>query len=132
LLLYAIVKLASIVDPITDGKSSDPNPIVINSLDPCFCKTELAGGLTGGFKIVFKLFEKLFARSAEEGSRLVVIAASSGRQTHGAYMRAGAVQEYAPFITNSEGTKKRDLIWEQLTKKLEMLQPGVLSNLSST
>ena len=85
LLLYVIVKLASIIDPITNDKSQSSTPIVINSLDPCFCKTGLAGGLTGGFKAILKLFEFSFARTAEEGFRLVVTAASAGRQTHGVY-----------------------------------------------
>ena len=131
LLLYAIIKLASIIDPITNNKSRDTNPIVINSLDPCFCKTELAGGLTGGFKAVFKLFEFIFARPAEEGSRLVVIAASAGRQTHGEYMRAGALQKYAPFITSEDGVKKSNHVWEQLGRKLEQLQPGIMANVNS-
>jgi hypothetical protein len=88
----------------------------------------LAGELTGGFKMFFKVFELLFARSAEEGSRLVVIAASAGRRTHGAYMRAGAVQEYAPFITSAEGVKKSDYVWKQLGRKLEQLKPGIMPN----
>lgn len=61
----------------------------------------------------------------------MVSAASAGRKTHGAYMRAGAVQEYAPFITNGVGVKKMDYIWEQLGKKLEQLQPGILANLNT-
>jgi retinol dehydrogenase 12 len=128
LLLYAIIKLASIIDPITNDKCKDSNPIVVNSLDPCFCKTELAGGLTGAAKAAFEVFEYLFARPAEEGSRLVVTAASAGRQTHGGYMRAGAVQNYAPFIRNVDGIERANYIWKQLCGKLEQLQPGILAN----
>ena len=116
-----IIKLASIIDPIANGKSRDSNPIVINSLDPCFCKTDLASEATGLFKVGFKIFEFLFARTAEEGSRLVVTAATAGRQTHGGYMRAGALQKYAPFITSEDGIEKSDYIWEQLGRKLEQL-----------
>jgi retinol dehydrogenase 12 len=131
LLLYVIIKLASIVDPITNDKSQDSNSIVINSLDPCFCKTGLAGELTGGFKVVFKLFEFMFARPAEEGSRLVVTAASAGRQTHGGYMRAGALQKYAPFITSEDGDAKSNTTWKQLGRKLEELQPDILANVKT-
>lgn len=131
LLLYVIIKLASIVDPITNDKSRDSNSIVVNSLDPCFCKTGLAGELTGGVKAVFKVFEFLFARSAEEGSRLVVAAASAGRETHGGYMRAGALQKYAPFITSEDGIKKSNYVWEQLGRQLEQLQPGIMANVGT-
>jgi retinol dehydrogenase-12 len=131
LLLYAIIKLASIIDPITNDKSRDSTPIVINSLDPCFCKTGLAGELTGVYKAVFKSFEFLFARPAEEGSRLVVTAASAGRETHGGYMRAGVLQAYAPFITSEDGVKKSEYVWELLSRKLEQLQPGILANVNT-
>jgi retinol dehydrogenase-12 len=129
--LYAIIKLASIVDPITNDKFQDSNTIVINSLDPCFCKTGLAGELTGGFKALFKFFEFIFARPAEEGSRLVVTAAVAGRQTHGGYVRTGALQAYAPFITNEDGVDKSNHVWEQLGRKLEQLQPGIMANVNT-
>ena len=130
LLLYVIIKLASIIDPVGNDKPRDSNPIVINSLDPCFCKTGLAGGLTGGVKAGFRVFEFLFARPAEEGSRLVVTAASAGRQTHGGYMRAGALQKYAPFITSDDGTERSNYLWQQLGRKLEQLQSGILDNVN--
>ncbi|KAF7594140.1 hypothetical protein BBP40_009989 [Aspergillus hancockii] len=130
LLAYGIIKLSSIVNPITD-KSRGSTPIVINSLDPCFCKTELTSELTGGFKAVFKIFEWLFARSAEEGSRLVVIAATAGRKTHGGYMRAGALQKYAPIIASEDGVKRTAYVWDAICKKLEELQPGITAVASS-
>jgi retinol dehydrogenase-12 len=131
LLLYAIIKLAAIVDPATNDKSQDSNSIVINSLDPCFCKTGLAGELTRGFKAIYKFFEFIFARPAEEGARLVVTAAAAGRQTHGGYMRAGALQAYAPFITSEDCVNKSNHVWEQLGRKLEQLQPGWLANVKT-
>lgn len=122
LLLYVIVKLASIIDPT----------IVVNSLDPCFCKTGLADDFTGGLKAVYNIFEYIFARSAEEGSRLVVTAASAGRQTHGGYVRAGTLQEYAPRITSEDGVENSNPVWEQLGRKLEQLQPGVMANVNTS
>ncbi len=106
--------------------TADPNPIVINSVDPCFCKTGISGELSGGPRVFFKIFELIAARPAEEGARLVVQAASAGRQTHGLYMRAGAVQEYAPIARDDE---RATYVWELLCKKLEALQPGILQSL---
>ncbi|KAK3358222.1 hypothetical protein B0T25DRAFT_178359 [Lasiosphaeria hispida] len=114
--LYGAIKLSSIVD----------SSIVINSMDPCFCKTHLAEKLGGVKKVLIKLFEVVAARTAEEGSRLVVQAASAGSETHGLYMRAGAVQKYAPIALN-EGNSSH--VWEMLCTRLEKLQPGVLENL---
>ena len=121
--IYTEIKLCSIVDPV---KTSDPHPIVINSVDPCFCKTGLSGEMKGGPKAFFKIFESIAARTAEEGSRLVVQAASAGRKTHGLYLRAGEVQDYAPIAKDE---KKATYLWDLLSKRLEQLQPGVLQSL---
>ncbi|OIW30745.1 NAD(P)-binding protein [Coniochaeta ligniaria NRRL 30616] len=120
LLLYATIRLSAVVD---NANTTDSTPIVINSLDPCFCKTGLPGELTGALKVGIRIFEAIAARTAEEGARLVVQAASAGRETHGLYMRAGAVQEYAPIALDE---KKATYVWELLCKKLEKLQPGIL------
>lgn len=121
--IYSTIKLSAIIDPLN---TKDPNPIVINSVDPCFCKTGLSGELTGAPKVFFKVFEGIAARSAEEGSRLVVQAASASRETHGLYMRGGKVQKYDPI---AEDDKKATYVWKLLCEKMEQLQPGILQNL---
>lgn len=131
MLLHAIIKLSSLVNPSNDRNGQNPEFIVVNSLDPCFCKTGLAGELSGSLKLIFKSFEKMFARTAEEGSRLVVIAASAGDQTHGGYMRAGSLRAYEPFVTSDIGEKRGAYIWGQLTEKLEQLQSGIMANLNA-
>jgi hypothetical protein len=121
--LYATLKLSSIIDPVD---TNNPNPIVINSLDPCFCKTGLANGLTGVLKVVLEVFEWIAARPAEEGAALVVKAACAGRQTHGRYMRSGEVQEYRPIVLDE---KKAAEVWQALCRRLEGIQPGILGSL---
>ncbi|KAL4796335.1 hypothetical protein BDV19DRAFT_388471 [Aspergillus venezuelensis] len=129
LLLHNIIKLSTLVNPAsTKTTDTNPNQIVINSLDPCFCKTNLPDELSGGVKLLFRMFEGLFARSAEEGARLIVQAASGGRESHGGYFRSARIFQYAPFMKSAEGMKRREYIWEQLVRKLEELQPGVLGN----
>jgi retinol dehydrogenase 12 len=124
--LYTAIKLAVLIDPVDNTATADAHPIVINSLDPCFCKTGLSHEMTGGTRIFVKAFEAVAARPAEEGARLVVQAASCGRETHGLYLRAGAVQAYAPIARDE---KKAAYVWELLCKRLEKLEPGILENL---
>ncbi|KAL4928176.1 uncharacterized protein BDV17DRAFT_264936 [Aspergillus undulatus] len=130
LLLHAIIKLAETIDPLSTDEIGNPNPIIINSLDPCFCKTNLPGSLSGGFKIFFKVFEALFARSAEEGSRLIVQAAAGGRESHGGYFRSAELKPYESFITSKEGLARGQYVWEQLSRKLEEIQPGIMDILA--
>ncbi|PYH94455.1 NAD(P)-binding protein [Aspergillus ellipticus CBS 707.79] len=121
--IYGAIKLCQILDP---ENTEDPNPIVINSVDPSFCKTGLSGELSGVAKGAFKVFEAIAANSAEEGSRLVVQAAAAGRETHGLYLRAGKVQKYAPIALDEERTTH---VWETLSKRLEKVQPGIMRNI---
>lgn len=45
-------------------------------------------------------------------------------------MRAGALQAYAPVITNAEGIKRSEHVWGALSSKLEASQPGVMANVT--
>lgn len=103
---------------------------MVNSLDPRFCKTNLPGEMSGALRLFFKTFEALFARSAEEGSRLIVMAASGGPKSQGGYFRSAELKPYAPFVTSDDGVKRREYVWEQFCRKLESLQPGVTNILS--
>ncbi|KAG0650546.1 Short chain dehydrogenase atnD [Hyphodiscus hymeniophilus] len=118
--ILSVIQLASIVDPLTSTKASASNRLIINTLDPCFCKTGLAREISGVLRPVFTLFEFLFARTAEEGSRLVVQTASAGGETHGGYMRSGELKTYPPLITSEGGVRRRKYIWELLEKTLEV------------
>ncbi|PYI13097.1 NAD(P)-binding protein [Aspergillus violaceofuscus CBS 115571] len=122
--LHAMIKLAALVDsPNTNHESSS---IVVNALDPCFCKTGIISESTGLARVLFKIFEAITARSAEEGSRLVIQTAAAGRETHGRYMRAGAVQAYAPIAADEQ---RATYVWDTLCRRLEAIQPGIMQNL---
>jgi retinol dehydrogenase 12 len=125
LVLYGVIKMAQIVDP--PNISPNPYPIVINQMNPLFLKTDLAREAAGIERALFKVFEASLARPAEVGARLVVTAASSGRETHGRYMER-KLEEYAPIAKDE---KKMNLFWDTLCKKLEEVQPGVLENLKT-
>lgn len=100
--------------------TTNPHPIVINAMDPMFCKSDLGREITGAVKVLEGIFRALTARTTEEGSRLVVQAASAGRETHGLYMRTGVVEEYAAIAKDEE---RATYVWDTLCKRLEKLQP---------
>lgn len=113
--LYTLIELATLVDPL-DG--TEPYPIVINSVDPCFCETGLSREVTGLTRAVVKTFAAIAARPADDGARQVVQAASCGRETHGLYMRAGAVQAYKPIAADP---RKTEYLWEVMCRRLVKL-----------
>ncbi|PSR79897.1 hypothetical protein BD289DRAFT_485331 [Coniella lustricola] len=124
--LYTLIKLASIVDPL---HASTPNthPIVINSVDPCFCETGLSREVSGMTSVVVKAFAAFAARPADDGARQVVQAAGCGRETHGLYLRAGNVQAYKPI---AQDHTKTEYLWQVLCKRLRKMDPSILDNLN--
>jgi retinol dehydrogenase 12 len=94
-----------------------------------FCKTGIARDLPLQIKVIFKVFEFVFARPADEGARRIVTAASFGRETHGQYLQSDGQLIYENAVTSYEGIKRGNFDWDLLCKKLEELQPGVLANL---
>ncbi|KAH8163369.1 hypothetical protein CIB48_g4885 [Xylaria polymorpha] len=121
--LYTLIKLATLVDPVNDTRAY---PIVINSVDPCFCETGLSHEVTGMTRLAVKAFAAFAARPADDGARQIVHAASLGRETHGLYLRAGALQAYKPI---AQDEKKTEYLWKVLSKRLEKLDPNIMDNL---
>jgi NAD(P)-dependent dehydrogenase (short-subunit alcohol dehydrogenase family) len=118
--IYVLLKLSEVVDE---------KGVVINSLDPCFCKTGLGkGNMSFGMKVLMKGFQAATAKTAEEGSRLVVQTGSAGVGTHGKYMRAGRVQEYNSVVLERMGDRGEEL-WKSLLLRLDGLQEGVTQGL---
>ncbi|KAI1128811.1 hypothetical protein F5Y10DRAFT_239954 [Nemania abortiva] len=121
--LYTLIKLAALVDPVN---GTDAHPIVINSVDPCFCETGLSHEVTGFTRLIVKTFAAIAARPADDGARQIVHAASLGRETHGLYLRAGALQAYKPIAQDRE---KTEYLWEILAKRLVKLDPNIMENI---
>jgi retinol dehydrogenase-12 len=123
-------KLSTIIDPLpspTSESLKESGKIVINSLDPCLCgSTGLFRDVTGGVKIFLKVFVTMFARTAEEGSRLIVAAAAAGRETHGGYLRAGELREPVEMVSGARGVERGGKIWVDLAKRLEGMAQGVM------
>ncbi|KXN85954.1 WW domain-containing oxidoreductase [Leucoagaricus sp. SymC.cos] len=102
--------------------------IIITAVNPGFCYSELRRNTRSLFMTIF---EKLLARSAEEGSRQLVWAAvgvpSKGNEDElrGAYVTLAHVDEPADFVLGVEGEKKEDKLWVDLIVTLEAVDPRV-------
>ena len=96
------------------------------------CKgTGLGKEAPAALRAAGRVFQFLFARTAEEGSRLVVQAASAGSETHGGYMRSGKLKEYPPMITNEDAIKRGKYVWEILGKELSEIHSDILENVKT-
>ncbi|KEY74813.1 hypothetical protein S7711_06500 [Stachybotrys chartarum IBT 7711] len=102
--------------------------VIINTPNPSFCKSNLTGDMYAG-NTGAKIFEKLVARTTEEGSRVLVHGLLAGADTNGQYLNNCHVETPAKHVINDLGQKIQVKFFDDLLKKLDDIEPGVSSNL---
>ena len=124
---YPISKLLIVlgVRSITEKHPAAKFPVTINVVDPGLCHSELGRDFPGWG---FWLIKLVLARSTEYGSRPLLHAGSAGAISHGQYLEDSELSKPAPFVTSKEGKELQDRVWDELVKKLEVIEPGVTSN----
>ncbi|KAF2791719.1 NAD(P)-binding protein [Melanomma pulvis-pyrius CBS 109.77] len=120
--LYAIRQLA-LLRPVSE------TGVTINYVNPGFCKTELsrnAGFILWAILGIMKIF---LGRTAEVGSRTLLHAGvAAGKDSHGKYVSECEIKEgqVAPWVTDDAGAKMQNRVWESVSKKLNIIQPGCI------
>lgn len=102
-----------------------PYPVTINFLNPGLCHSSLSRNAGSALEIM-KFF---LARTTEVGSRTLVHAATAGPETHGQYLSNAQVTPPSKLVLSEEGAQVQKKVWEELSAKLEAIQPGLLGNL---
>jgi retinol dehydrogenase 12 len=101
-------------------------PIILNAVAPGMCHSELvrdAPLITG---LIVKIMYALLARKTEVGSRQFVDAASRGKESHGQFLWDCQIKLPSAQAQDEELQTK---VWLELKDILEVIQPGVTSNL---
>ncbi|EFR05303.1 hypothetical protein MGYG_08314 [Nannizzia gypsea CBS 118893] len=111
-----------------DIASTNPR-VVVNAFTPGYCLTNLVDGMTGFWGFQLQVI-KLIARTAQEGSRTLVHAASLGWEGHGQYLNDCKIDEGAlsKFVKSAEGAQAQKKVWGELLEKLERISPGISGN----
>ncbi|RXW18593.1 hypothetical protein EST38_g7258 [Candolleomyces aberdarensis] len=113
-------------------------PVVVNSVNPGFCYSDLARELTGIGLVFMWIIRKIFARTAEEGGRQLVYAAvgSSEDPGHleGAYVNLHKVDEPSDYVLGDEGMRRQNKLWADLVRELSKVDgriPSIVRDLGS-
>ncbi|KAF3941814.1 hypothetical protein ABW19_dt0207673 [Dactylella cylindrospora] len=121
--VFFVRELANYLE--THGQADD---IVLNTVNPGLCKSELASrepGLLGMIiKVAFVPFS-LIARTAEVGSRNYLWAATAGKASFGQYIGSCEIQKPAVLVTSEEGKKIQKKVWEEIGEVLTGVDEGV-------
>ncbi|EEY15177.1 conserved hypothetical protein [Verticillium alfalfae VaMs.102] len=99
--------------------------IIINTLHPGLCQTELFRSMPFPLNYPLKLGMRVFGRTSEVGSRCLLAGALAGEESHGRYMENCVVAEYAPILNGEEGELMQVRVWEEVVAILESIQPGI-------
>lgn len=98
-------------------------PIVVNCVNPGWCKTNLFRVDDGGIGGRIGLY--LIGRTSEKGSRTLVHAITAGRDSHGCYLSECRAKSPSAFVRSADGNELQKRLWAELIAKLEATKPGV-------
>ncbi|KAF7419527.1 hypothetical protein PC9H_002118 [Pleurotus ostreatus] len=125
---YCLTKLLNVLSTLSFNDHVSPS-IAVNSVDPGFCYSELRRDLPFGIRMVTQFFEKIVARTAEEGSRQLVWAAlaksSEEELMKGAYVTSMEVREPSDFVVGKKGKDFREELFTDTLNILSAVDPKV-------
>ncbi|KAF2498549.1 short-chain dehydrogenase/reductase-like protein [Lophium mytilinum] len=102
--------------------------VTVNCVNPGLCYSSLTRD-KGFAAWVMAVMLAALARTTEAGSRTLVHAVSYGPESHGKYLSDCKIEEPSAFVRSEVGQKTQVRVWDELTKKLEAIRPGVTKNL---
>ncbi|KAH7372177.1 hypothetical protein BKA64DRAFT_587123 [Cadophora sp. MPI-SDFR-AT-0126] len=120
--VFGVRKLASII--CKDSKSGSPS-VIVNCLTPGACKSDFHRENSSIGNIIQSILDALIARTTEAGSRTLVAGIAAGEESHGAYMADCRVTKPGPMLLGSDGKALQEVLWYQLVRQLEAIQPGI-------
>ncbi|KAI9810193.1 MAG: hypothetical protein M1827_006639 [Pycnora praestabilis] len=121
---YQVSKLLEVFTVRELAKSKKQPEVIMNYLNPGLCHSELAR--EGSWSVA--ILKMLLARTTEQGSRTLVHAAQASKESHGQYLSDCRVTPPSPLVRSEKGARAQERVWEELSQKLETIQPGILQN----
>ncbi|KAL4779391.1 hypothetical protein BJX76DRAFT_340987 [Aspergillus varians] len=102
-------------------------PVIINTVSPGLCASSLGRQYTKFYhRLVFWVMYKLFARTAEQGSRSLVSATYQGLESHGRCWRSdGYLDESTALTTGVEGNQFQTKAWKEIMGVLKQQSASV-------
>ncbi|KAK8058352.1 short chain dehydrogenase atnD [Apiospora phragmitis] len=131
--LLIVRELAKALDGGDDSASStgmkQQPRVILNTLNPGLCRSELFRHALGHSLWILYVSMRLFARTAEMGSRNLVAAATALEDTHGKYLSDCKVWEPSRFVRSQDGANVQRRVFAELLEELEKIEPGVTANI---
>jgi len=114
--IYITRELAKLVPTADDGTPM----VVINTAAPGLCRTRLQREGPG---FPLNVILRLFGRSAEMGSRVLIVAARLGTESHGGYIMNSSLDTPGGMAISPEGEKAQSKVWKEIVTVLRGVVP---------
>ncbi|KAJ7708868.1 hypothetical protein B0H17DRAFT_1031140 [Mycena rosella] len=112
-----------------NARISPSTPVIVNTVNPGYCHSELRRTFSGFQAVVDHLTELALAFTTEEGSRQLVWGAIGEQENpetlRGAYISGCKVEEVSDFVLSPEGVKAQNDIWDEMLVLLGNVEPRV-------
>jgi retinol dehydrogenase 12 len=114
-------------------KSSKNDNVIVNSIHPGLCSTDLFRSFALPLKIPHQVILKIIARSPEMGSRTLLAAALSKDEaevdektaTHGRFLDECIVGRFPDLMLGVDGEALQVKVWKELLEVLEGIESGI-------
>ncbi|KII92883.1 hypothetical protein PLICRDRAFT_134861 [Plicaturopsis crispa FD-325 SS-3] len=123
---YSVSKLLEVFFTRALNDHLGTSPVVVDVVCPGFCYSELRR--EPEYSSLFnRIFEWLFAQTAEEGSRNLVYAAIGGKDAdlRGEFVANSKLQEISDFALSAEGSEVQGRLWDELIEILSKASPKI-------
>ncbi|KAF2433258.1 hypothetical protein EJ08DRAFT_97125 [Tothia fuscella] len=102
-----------------EPKGGEALVVIVTSLCSGACKSELGRELSNPVvRVLMKVFNFIFMRSTEEGSRTLVSGAVLGSKAHGRFWQHDRIADDAPNLTGDKGERLQEAVWHDIINAL--------------
>ncbi|RYP67278.1 hypothetical protein DL770_008645 [Monosporascus sp. CRB-9-2] len=128
--LMQILLVRALAERLRPSKGSpvgEPYPVIVNTLTPGYCKSELLKDAHPAAAFGFWVLAKATARTTEQGGRSLVAAISQGEESHGKYLNDCVIDDSAlsSYVRSCEGRLAQEKLWNELSQILEQRTSGI-------
>jgi len=113
----------------------DPNDVIINIVDPGYCKgSGLHRDAHGVIGMVLSVSKRLTGRTLDEGAWCYVDAAVvKGKESHGSFVMDWEIKPFANLVYEANSQPIMDRLWEETMKEFEFAgAESILKNLTAS
>jgi retinol dehydrogenase 12 len=106
-------------------KASNKQLVVINTVNPGFCDTDLWRNAPWPLRNILALLGKYVGRTPEMGSRILMWAVFVDEESHGKYIGDCMIREESNLVRSKEGQVVGQKLFRELLAVLESAAPGI-------